>query len=101
MNTNILTDKLTEVRDDLKISADDLKKVKDDIRQLADRLEDTRKGAEREVNRFVKQYDRKVQDIASKMPDSLRQRIARYPGAALVTALIVMFVAGILLRPGR
>lgn len=110
MNASVLTSKWNQARDDVqrrwgKLTEDDVERVKGDINHLVSLVETrygyTRKTAEREVNRFLKRYDRKVRDVVNRVPKQVRQSIARYPGAALATALMMMFVVGLLMRPSR
>jgi uncharacterized protein YjbJ (UPF0337 family) len=110
MDTSVLTNKWNQVRNDVKhrwdkLTEEDVERVKGDIDELVSLVEQkygyTRKAAESEVKRFLKQYDRTVRDVVKKVPKEVRLSIARYPGAALATALIALFVLGFLLKPSR
>lgn len=110
MNDQHLVNKVSQ--DAAKVKKDLNTLVEDGASQLSKGYEklkgDTRKkvvGAAETVKKDVgdglSQYNTKAQEVADKVPYGFSEMVARYPWVAISTALVVGFLLGGLLKPGR
>jgi ElaB/YqjD/DUF883 family membrane-anchored ribosome-binding protein len=55
----------------------------------------------KDVNRGIKQYNQKAQEVADKIPGGFSESAAKYPWVVISLGLALGFFLGILLKPSR
>lgn len=110
MNENAFENKVN--RDVVKTKRD-LAALRDDgvtgLRRMFEPLADsarekfaaTVKTINKEVDHGLNQYNKKVQDVADKVPGGFSQKAAGYPWVTITISLVFGLLLGVILKPGR
>jgi ElaB/YqjD/DUF883 family membrane-anchored ribosome-binding protein len=68
---------------------------------LKESIADTAATVKKDVNRGIKQYNQKAQEVADKIPGGFGESAAKYPWVVISLGLALGFFLGILLKPSR
>ena len=69
--------------------------------EARDAVASTMESVKNDVGNGLNQYNAKAQQVADKVPGGFGEKAVRYPWVALTIALVVGFLLGSLLKPGR
>ena len=86
----------TWVEDGAAHLSDGLEHLTDDAK---DSMHDTAVIVKKGVNRGLKQYNSKAQEVANQVPGNFGKRAAKYPWVTISVALLLGFLLGNLLKP--
>jgi ElaB/YqjD/DUF883 family membrane-anchored ribosome-binding protein len=68
---------------------------------LKESIADTAATVKKDVNRGMKQYNKKAQEVADKIPGGFSESAAKYPWVVISLGLALGFFLGILLKPSH
>lgn len=110
MNTQVVTSKLDEIRNNSRHlwnrrRDEGRARLAASVDRLADQMQKryhiSRDKAELTMSRLLDQYDHKVYELVQSLPGDLDRRVIRYPWASIATMLGLGVLVGFIIKPSR